>query len=72
MSRLWILYDGRACASAGTDDASVLVACDSEEEAEGFKADYGQSACYSYAITDNEITDEKWEWDYHPTDGAIL
>ncbi len=68
MKRIWILYDSRACGAVGTDDALVLVACDSEKEAKSYCGDYGAMACYSYAEVKrdgkNILEDEKWEWDY--------
>ncbi len=66
MSRTYILYDGRACGAAGTEDASVLVACDSNREAKSYKGDYGQMACYSYAVNGDQLSDERWGWDYLP------
>lgn len=68
MSRMFILYDGRACGGRGTDDASVLVACDTEEEAKGYFGKYGDMACYSYAKSYKKskrlLIGERWEWDY--------
>lgn len=66
MSRNWILYDGRACCSQGTEDASVLVACSSNGEAKSYKGDYGAMACYSYKVNRNTLIDERWEWDWFP------
>ena len=64
--RTFILYDGRACGNQGTDDASVLVGCDSDEEAQSYKGDFGGMACYSYAIDkNNHLVDQQWEWDYY-------
>lgn len=63
-NRMYILYDGRACGGQGTDDATVLVACSSDREARGYKGDYGQMACYSYAVNGQELSDERWEWDH--------
>lgn len=67
--REYILYDARACGGAGTDDATVLVACNSNKEAESYKGDYGAMACYSYAVEKGAdgkrmLVDEQWEWDY--------
>lgn len=62
--RKYILYDARACGDAGTDDASVLVACGSNKEAKSYRGDFGAMACYSYATDGGELTDERWEWDY--------
>jgi len=68
--KMWILYDGRACGNAGTDDASVLVACDSAKEADVYKGDYGSMACYSYDIVDGKLVNRQWEWDWHPGEPA--
>lgn len=54
-----------SCGGVGTDDAQVLVFCDSEQEAKSYRGSYGTMACYSYTATDGELTDERWEWDYH-------
>lgn len=69
MKRLWILYDSRACGGVGTDNAVVLVACDSNKEAQSYKGEYGSMACYSYKIEKRSngkeyLVDEQWEWDY--------
>ena len=57
----WILYDARACGGVGTYVASVLVSCDSDEEARSYGGHYGEMACYSY---DEETEVEQWEWDW--------
>lgn len=62
--RAYILYDSRTCGAVGTDDATVLVFCDSNKEAKSYKGEYGIMACYSYEMKDNTLQDEKWEWDY--------
>ena len=62
--RSYILYDSRACGVQGTEDACVLVSCESDEEAQSHKGDFGSMACYSYEIKGNELVDERWEWDY--------
>lgn len=67
MARLWILYDSRACGDSGTDDASVLVSCQSNKEAKSYKGDFGSMACYSYEIKGKNLVDEQWEWDYYAT-----
>lgn len=64
MKRTWILYDGRACGGQGTEDASVLVCCGSNQEAKSYRGEYGDMACYSYAEKGTELTDERWEWDW--------
>lgn len=67
MPRTYILYDSRACVAQGTGDASVFVACDSDEEARSYCGDYGVMACYSYDVdANNNLINEKWEWDWHP------
>lgn len=69
--RQYILYDGRA-SFGDTFDASVFVACDSDEEACSYKGDYGQMVCFSYAIKENpgdepdELVDERFEWNWYP------
>lgn len=69
--RTYILYDSRACAG-DTEDASVLVACESDEEAHSYEGDYGAMACFSYAIKEtpgddpNELVDERFEWNWYP------
>ena len=62
--RIYILYDGRACNNVGTEDASVLVTCESNNEAKGYKGDFGMMACYSYKLDGKNLTNERWEWDY--------
>ena len=63
-NRKYILYDSRACGAVGTDDAAVIVFCDSNKEAKSYKGQYGAMACYSYRENENMLDDEKWEWDY--------
>lgn len=63
--RQWILYDGRAVAGRGTDDAQVLVCCDSDREARSYAGDFGsEMACYSYRIVGDQLVDERHEWDW--------
>lgn len=65
--RLYILYDSRACGAQGTEDASVLEACEDDADARSACGDYGAMACYSYAHgPDSTLVDEKWEWDWWP------
>jgi len=71
--RQFILYDGRACNGQGTDDASVLVYCEDSKDASSYKGEYGQMACYSYALDKttgknepDRLVDERHEWDYYP------
>lgn len=63
--RIYILYDGRA-ATGDTEGATIFVVCDSEEEAQSYKDDFGQSCCYSYRKQDNKLTDERHEWNHYP------
>ena len=50
MARLYILYDGRACADQGTEDAAVMEASGNDEQEARKSVDmYGDIvACYSY------------------------
>ena len=67
--KLYIVYDGRACGDQGTDDAMVMVSCDSLEEARSYNGDYGQVAIYSYDIyARNQLKNERWVEDYIPED----
>ncbi len=68
MKKMYILYDGRACAG-DSDEASVLVACDSNEEAKSYKGEYGQMACFSYDISGKDLINEQHEWNYYPKTG---
>jgi len=65
-NRKFILYDGRACADQGTEDASVLVACEDEAEAKNYKGEFGAMACYSYRLDGTMLVNEQWEWDWFP------
>jgi hypothetical protein len=68
--RLYILYDSRACADQGTEDASVLEACEDDADAKSACGLYGAMACYSYAHgPGSTLIDERWEWDYWPQAG---
>lgn len=62
--RAYILYDARAADGLGTDNAAVLVACESEEEAESYKGEFGGMACYSYRINGQNLEDERFEWNW--------
>ena len=64
--RAYILYDSRAADGMGTDDASVLVACESNEEALSYRGEYGGMACYSYREDGKNLVDEKFEWNWFP------
>ena len=64
--RLYIIYDGRAVDS--TEDASVMVTCDSLKEARSYRGDFGDGcAVWSYATKKvrgkkaGELYDEKFE-----------
>lgn len=73
MSRMFIIYDGRACGGAGTDDAAVCDTATSDREARSRarSGDYGASvACFSYRTDQPGIMDdERWEWDWHEGSG---
>ena len=59
--RLYIIYDGRAI-SGDTDDAAVMVACESLKEALSYKGDFGgDCVLYSYREDGNNLVDEKFE-----------
>jgi len=60
--KLWIVWDARACGGMGTEDAQVMVSCDSLEEARSYRGDYGtMAAIYSYDVNDrNELVNEEW------------
>lgn len=67
--RAYILYDGRAQANQGTEDAVILVACSSNKEARSYAGEYGDMACYSYREhgdweEGDTLIDEQWEWDW--------
>lgn len=69
MKKIYCVYDGRACGGAGTDDALVMVCCNSLKEAQSYKGEYGtMTAVYSYdeSIQNNGkrlLINEKWEED---------
>lgn len=69
--RVYILYDSRAADGLGTDEASVLVVCESEEEAESYKGDFGGMACYSYREEGERFVDERFEWNWFPGSDEI-
>jgi hypothetical protein len=65
--RTYILYDDRAADGHGTEDASVLVACQSNREARSYRGDFGAMACYSYRTTaGGDLVDERFEWNWFP------
>lgn len=66
--RQYILFDSRAADGMGTEEASVLVACESDEEACDYKGDFGGMACYSYAVEDDKLVGERFEWCWFPGD----
>jgi hypothetical protein len=48
----------------------VLVACSGgDREARTYAGDYGSMACYSYKDDGKNLTDQRWEWDWHPETG---
>ena len=73
MSRIYLLYDARACGDCGQngppDESLVLVTCESDHEARSCAGDFGDMACYSYSekrvsSRKTEVVDERWEWDW--------
>lgn len=62
--RVYILFDSRAADGMGTDDSSVLVVCDSDDEAKSYRGDFGAMACYSYRKENNQLSDEQFEWNW--------
>ena len=63
MSRLYILYDARAC-DGDSSAANVLVVCEDNNEARSYRGEFGSMACYSYE-DGKELTDEKHEWNWY-------
>ena len=60
--RLYIIYDGRA-AFGDTDDATVMVACDSVDECWSYLGDFGDDCVvYSYLESGNDLIDERFEF----------
>jgi hypothetical protein len=66
MDRVFILYDDRAADGEGTEDAAVLVTCESNTEALGYRGEFGAMACYSYFDEQNDLVDERFEWNWFP------
>lgn len=69
--RTFILFDDRAADGSGTEDASVLMVCEDNEEALDCRGDYGAMACYSYEVKktpdqSDELVDEQFEWNWFP------
>ncbi len=64
--RSYILYDGRATPEE-SGDATILVACSSNQEALGYRGDFGGMSCFSYDVTvDNKLIHERFEWNWFP------
>lgn len=59
--RTYVLYDSRAADGLGTDEATVLVVCESDQRAKSHKGGFGGMACYSYADDGKQLTDERHE-----------
>ena len=60
--RLYVVYDERAILG-DTDDAAVMVTCDSVKECMTCAGDFGvHCAVYSYAKKGNELVDERFEF----------
>lgn len=59
--KLYIIYDERAI-SQDTENAMVMVTCESLEEARGYKGEYGEKCpVYSYDIKKgNKLVNEKF------------
>ncbi len=64
--RTYILWDSQAADGFGTEEASVFVVCDSEDEALSYCGHFGAMACYSYRDDGDTLTDERFEWDWFP------
>lgn len=65
--RTYILYDSRA-GDGNTEDATILVVCEDEEEANSYKGDFGGMVCFSYKDDGDKLTDERHEWNWFPGD----
>ena len=67
-----MLFDDRAADGQGTENASVLVACEDEADALSFRGDFGGMACYSYKLeadpdgSNAKLVDERFEWNWFP------
>lgn len=61
--RKYILYDSRAW-GGDTSEASVLVVCEDDAEAQTYKGEYGGMACFSYRVDGKNLVDERFEWSY--------
>ena len=62
--RIYILYDDRA-ADGNVNDASVLVVCESEQEAKSYEGEFGGMSCYSYKDENGQLVDERHEWNWY-------
>ena len=61
MPKLFLVYDARACGNQGTQDAQVMVSCNSLKEARSYRGDFGtMAAIYSYDTNDKELINEQW------------
>ncbi len=63
--RLFIVYDGRARDGTDTDDAAVLVACGSLDQARSYRRTFRGGHIWSYAIDEStkppSLEDERYE-----------
>ena len=60
MKRIYIIYDGRAIDN--TDEAAVMVTCDSLKEARSYKGAFGNGCIvWSYTKQGKKLTDERFE-----------
>lgn len=60
MTKIFLVYDGRACGGIGTDNATVMVVCESLKEARNCQEDYGQCAIYEYEDRNGTLVNEQW------------
>jgi len=59
MVEVWLVYDARAW-DGDTDSATVLVACDSKIEAEGYRKDmWPDSVIYGYDDKDGVLVNQQ-------------
>jgi len=71
--RVYIVYDARAHPMASaeggiwkgdTDNATILVTCDTLHEAQGYVREHFTDGCvYSYSRIDGVLVNEQYEWD---------
>jgi hypothetical protein len=65
--RVWIVYDGRACAGQGTESALVMSTASSLREARKDCRMFGFTcAIYSGTVKNGVMDDETWVEDYLP------